>query len=275
MNKKNPLISVVTISFNQASFLEKCIKSVITQSYKNYEYIIVDPGSTDGSREIIKKYKKYFAHVIFEKDNGPANGLNKGFQLANGEILYFINSDDFVAKDSFLNAIKHFKERNIDLLLGSGFLCDKMDNKIKYQIPTKFGVNDFIYNTAVVFQQGMYFKKDLFNKARGFNEKSICSWDGELLLKMILNSKKIFISYYNYGFFRIYDESGTGSGNNHQNAKKDRLRIMREYKKRSYNAFDEHIYSRILLIAKFVLNPKRTIYLIYLLFLNKITAIKD
>ena len=275
MNKKGPLISVVTISFNQASFLEKCIQSVISQSYNNYEYIIVDPGSTDGSREIIKKYKKYFAHVIFEKDNGPANGLNKGFKLAQGEILYFINSDDFVAKDAFINAIGYFKKKNIDLFLGSGFLCDKYDNKIKYQIPTKFSVNDFIYNTAVVFQQGMFFKKDLFNKARGFNENSICSWDGELLLKMILNSKKIYISYHNFGFFRIYDESGTGSGNNHQNAKKDRLRIMTEYKKRSYNVIDEYIFSKIFLIAKFILNPIRTIYLIYLFFLNKIIAIKD
>lgn len=86
--------SIVTISFNQREFLERTINSVIGQDGVEIEYIIVDPGSTDGSRDIIERYRPYFAHVILEKDAGPADGLNKGFAVATGEIYGYLNSDD-------------------------------------------------------------------------------------------------------------------------------------------------------------------------------------
>jgi glycosyltransferase involved in cell wall biosynthesis len=86
-------ISVVTVSFNQAAFLERAIRSVIDQGYKNLEYIIVDPGSTDGSREIIERYRNYFTQVILSPDDGPADGLNKGFAHATGDICAYVNSD--------------------------------------------------------------------------------------------------------------------------------------------------------------------------------------
>ena len=75
--------SIVTISFNQARFLEQAILSVISQDYLNIQYIVVDPGSTDGSRDIIEKYHNHIDKIIFEPDNGPADGLNKGFGVRN------------------------------------------------------------------------------------------------------------------------------------------------------------------------------------------------
>ena len=93
-------ISVVTISFNQAKYLRQCIDSVLNQNYQNIEYIIVDPGSTDGSRQIIESYGDRVIK-IFEKDAGPADGLNMGFSRATGDIFYFINSDDYVLPGAF------------------------------------------------------------------------------------------------------------------------------------------------------------------------------
>ena len=87
-------ISVVTISYNQACYLEQTIISVLNQDYENVEYIVVDPGSTDGSRDIIEKYRNRIQHIIYERDVGPADGLNKGFAVATGDVFYFINSDD-------------------------------------------------------------------------------------------------------------------------------------------------------------------------------------
>src|SRR4029077_2212938 len=87
MGKLMPRVSIVTISFNQAPFLERAIRSVLEQDHPDVEYIVVDPGSTDGSREIIEKYRSRIAKVILEPDRGPANGLNKGFAAATGEIL--------------------------------------------------------------------------------------------------------------------------------------------------------------------------------------------
>ena len=86
--------SIVTISFNQARFLERAIVSVIEQKGVELEYIVVDPGSTDGSRDIIERHRDLIAHVVFEKDKGPADGLNKGFSHATGSIYGYLNADD-------------------------------------------------------------------------------------------------------------------------------------------------------------------------------------
>src|SRR5436305_15203748 len=86
--------SVVTISFNQAQFIERALRSVLEQQGVDVEYIIVDPGSTDGSREIINRFRDRLSHVILEKDSGAADGLNHGFARATGDIYCYLNSDD-------------------------------------------------------------------------------------------------------------------------------------------------------------------------------------
>ena len=89
-----PKISIVTVSFNSAQYIEDGILSILEQGYPALEYIIVDGGSTDGTREIIDKYRDRITKIIYEPDNGPAEALNKGFKLATGEIMGWLNSDD-------------------------------------------------------------------------------------------------------------------------------------------------------------------------------------
>ena len=86
--------SVVTVSFNQRQYLEEALTSVLEQDYPAIEYIVVDPGSTDGSRELIESFRDRLASIVFEADQGAADGLNKGFQRASGDIFGFLNSDD-------------------------------------------------------------------------------------------------------------------------------------------------------------------------------------
>ena len=86
--------SIVTVSFNQRQYLEEALASVLGQDYPAIEYIVVDPGSTDGSRELIESFRDRLASMIFEPDQGAADGLNKGFQQASGDIFAFLNSDD-------------------------------------------------------------------------------------------------------------------------------------------------------------------------------------
>ena len=80
-------VSIVTISFNQAEYLERTLRSVIDQDYEDIEYIVVDPGSTDGSRTIIERYRTRITHILLEPDKGAADGLNKGFLFGNGGYL--------------------------------------------------------------------------------------------------------------------------------------------------------------------------------------------
>lgn len=95
-----PRISVITPSFNQDKFIEQTIRSVLFQNYPNLEYIVIDGGSTDGSVEIIRKYEKHLAHWESETDRGQSHAINKGFERATGEILCWLNSDDYYLPDT-------------------------------------------------------------------------------------------------------------------------------------------------------------------------------
>ena len=92
--KNIPLVSIVTPSYNQDQYLEETIRSVLNQGHPNLEYIVIDGGSTDGSVEIIRKFENELTTWISEPDLGQADAIYKRFQIAKGEILAWLNSDD-------------------------------------------------------------------------------------------------------------------------------------------------------------------------------------
>src|ERR1700738_5632483 len=108
-------VSIVTISFNQAEFLERAIRSVVDQDYPEIEYSVVDPGATEGSRDIIERYRSRIARVIYEPDRGPADGLNKGFACATGDIFGFLNSDDVLLPGAVRRAVSFLESNSVSV----------------------------------------------------------------------------------------------------------------------------------------------------------------
>lgn len=114
-----PLITVVTVVYNNESTLERCIRSVLGQIYDNLEYIIIDGGSTDGTMQIINEYKGAIDYFISEPDNGIYNAMNKGISLAKGEYVCLLNSDDFYSDEFISESVKKAKESNSDIVFSN------------------------------------------------------------------------------------------------------------------------------------------------------------
>lgn len=125
---KLPKISVITPSFNQAEFIEQTILSVIGQQYPNLEYIVIDGGSTDGTLEIIKKYEKNIHYWVSEKDAGQSNAINKGFKVATGDILCWLNSDDYYLPETLFTVASILINSKADLLHGNCIHINEKSN---------------------------------------------------------------------------------------------------------------------------------------------------
>jgi|GEM_PF-2064758 len=207
-----PKISVVTISYNQAKYLEDAILSVLNQNYPNLEYFVIDGGSTDGSIEIIKKYSDRLTYWCSEKDNGPASALNKGFSKATGDIFYYLNSDDVLLPNIFFEVVKFIdKNSNYDVYYGHGFTT-RGSLEEKYPVfSMKWDLNQYRLGAVSIFQQSTFIRSNAFRKINGFNERNTTHWDGELLVDLELIEAKFKRFNIFTAIFRIYPESITGN----------------------------------------------------------------
>jgi glycosyltransferase involved in cell wall biosynthesis len=209
----SPFLSIVTISFNQARFLRETIESVLSQKGDDVEYIVVDPGSTDGSREIIAEYRDRIDHVVLDPDAGPADGLNKGFAVARGRIGYFLNSDDYLLPGAIDKLRRLWSEHpQAKFLLCRAWLVDENGAPIRELVPTPIRATDLRLGAATIVQQGVSFELDLFREVGGFNVANRSCWDYELLAEFARRKARFATSSERIAAFRIYGDSITGGG---------------------------------------------------------------
>jgi len=185
-NEKCPLVSIVTPSYNQAQFLESTILSVLNQNYSNFEYIIIDGASTDGSIEIIKKYQKYLAYWVSEKDEGMYDAINKGLKIASGTIFAYLNSDDLYLPNTVQTVVDYFqKHSDISLIYGD---CNFIDSEGRFLytyhfLPFKWK-RFIVLNWSSIPQQTTFWRRDIHKKIGYFNPEFKMAGDFEFYARV-------------------------------------------------------------------------------------------
>ena len=159
------LVSIITPSFNQARYLEQTIQSVLEQDYPSIEYIVVDGASTDGSVDVIEKYANKLAWWVSEKDSGQADAINKGFLRATGEIVAWLNSDDYYLPGAISAAVKAFEE-NPDVLLvyGNMLAVDERGNSFNALHYKQLTLQDLLC-FQIIGQPAVFFRREVLSKA--------------------------------------------------------------------------------------------------------------
>lgn len=205
-----PKISIITPSFNQATFLERTIKSVIDQGYPNLEYIIIDGESSDGSVDIIRRYESQLTYWVSEKDMGQAHAINKGLQRATGDWLAWQNSDDIFYPGCFQQLVKATERfPKADLIIGNINLVD-IDDKIirdmKYVRPT---YRSLLAEGMVLTNQAAFWRRELHERIGYIDESLDCGFDYEWFLRVLEDGGESAHVNSTWGALRIHDDTKT------------------------------------------------------------------
>jgi glycosyltransferase involved in cell wall biosynthesis len=251
--------SVVTISFNQAKFLERALRSVLEQQGVDVEYIIVDPGSTDGSREIIKRYRDRLDHVILEKDHGAADGLNRGFARATGDVYCYLNSDDEYRPDAFSVVRSYFANHpEIDVICGHAYVVDSAGHVLRRIWSDPFQRLSQAYGGSIQIQPSTFIRASSFKGTGGFNAENKITWDGELLIDLALSGARIGIIEAFLSNFRVHSLSITGSGRLDELMGSDFLVRFEKLMGRSWRYYDPLVEKYWFMVRQFR-NPRAMI----------------
>jgi len=210
---KPPLVSIVTPSYNQAKYLEQTIKSVLEQDYARIEYLVVDGASTDGSVEIIKKYYMESDSLLYEKqrqasglhihtidwwvsekDSGQGDAINKGFAHANGEIIAWLNSDDYYLPGTISAVVKVFEEYpDVIMIYGDMLAVDENGrtiNTLKYHQLTLQDLLCF----QIIGQPGVFFRREAYENAGGLDTAFHFLLDHHLWIRIAMQGKILHVN---------------------------------------------------------------------------------
>jgi GT2 family glycosyltransferase len=187
------LVSIITPSYNQASYLEQTLRSVLGQDYPDIEYIVIDGASTDGSVEIIRKYADRLAYWVSEKDHGQAGAINKGFARAHGEIVAWLNSDDYYLPGAVAAAVKVFDENPEVALVYADMLAvdaqGQTTNELKYQ---QLSLEDLLC-FQIIGQPAVFMRRSALEKTGGLDSTFHFLLDHLLWIRIAQQGKLIHV----------------------------------------------------------------------------------
>lgn len=181
------LVTIVTPSFNQGQFIDETITSVLNQTYKNIQYIIVDGGSSDNTMEVVEKYRDKIDIIIHEKDKGQTDAINKGFKLAKGELVGWINSDDILYPDCVEKIVELYVLKP-DAAIYFGSKSEFIDVNSKFlksniiEIPNR---NHLLNKNYSIIQQGSFYNHSLVKQVDYLDESLNYCMDLDLWIRLL------------------------------------------------------------------------------------------
>ncbi|MDH5413257.1 MAG: glycosyltransferase [Flavobacteriaceae bacterium] len=206
-----PKITIVTVSYNHAEYIEDNIKSVIAQNYNNLEHIIIDANSTDGTLAILNKYQNHITWIS-EPDNGQSHGLNKGFKKATGDIIGWVNSDDQLASGA-LHKISNFFQENPDeiAVVGDQLIISAKGETLRKIQSRSYNHNYLLNQARGITQNSTFFKRHVFDKIGYIDESLSYAMDLDFFIR-ITKIKKILYLPETLAIYRMHPYSKTAEG---------------------------------------------------------------
>lgn len=182
MNNLNPKISIVTISYNSGAEIEDTIKSVISQTYSNKEYLIIDGGSKDNTMDIVNRYRDKIDYIVSERDNGRSDAFNKGVKAATGDYIVMMNAGDMLTPNA-LNDFAKYYEPGYDVIKGNTIRWNEETGYKSIETPV-INYPSIPFN-FLVCHQSTYISKVTYERVGGYLVDFKVAMDFELMLRII------------------------------------------------------------------------------------------
>jgi len=195
----NPKVSIITVSFNSIKTISDTIESVLSQTYSDIEYIIIDGSSSDSTAELVKSYGSRISEFVSEPDKGIYDAINKGIRLATGKIIGILNSDDFFYSNDIIEKVAaSFNEYEIDAVFGDARFVDqvKTSKVVRYYSSKLFSIEKFKFGYMPAHPT-FYVKKELFDKFGYYKPEYKIAADFELLIRFL------YINHIKYKYLEI------------------------------------------------------------------------
>lgn len=185
----NPLVSIVTVTYNSEKFIKNCVSSVNKQTYNNIEHVLVDGNSKDGTVELFKKNAFRNPTIVSESDKGIYDAMNKGIKLSKGDFIGFLNSDDyFSSSDSIETIVRNLKKYNVDCVHGNVVFLSKK-NKINRVWKSKDFLGGAFSKSWTPAHPTFYCKSSIYKKFGHYNTRYKIAADVELMLRFLEKNK--------------------------------------------------------------------------------------
>jgi glycosyltransferase involved in cell wall biosynthesis len=193
MTQNQPLVSIITPSFNKGPYIEETIESIRNQSYPHIEHIVIDGGSTDNTLAILKKYNGQLSWIS-EPDRGQSDAINKGWKIARGDIIAYLNADDTYTPDAVMTAVTYLNEHpEAGLVYGDGILTDEAGRFIRTYRAGEFSLRELIYCRNNILQPALFLRRAVYDRIGGIDEDQHLAMDLDYWIRAALLFKIAYI----------------------------------------------------------------------------------